>query len=200
MRAQSPREPLMWARSNAKILFSINRTPDAMTKRARVYFLTGGLRHGVTGLLILLLPWLFSSAAFIPIFNLLGLQTWSWIMIVVGLFCVWSSVTRNGDLARFAIVCSAMITAVMAAGLWFGLSLIWWTWYLDVGHDVFWTVVWSRTEQLPPAVRLLSLVVPPSPVIAIWATAFVVKDFVMCAQPLRVPLEERVGDSSLMGV
>lgn len=170
-----------------------DKSVDAMTNRARVYFYTGGGRHALTGLTILFLPWLYSGAAFVPIFNLLSLGTWGWVMSLVGLTCCLAAFNRNADLARFGIVLSATVTAVIALGLWFGIGFVWAQWFTHIGSVEFWKLVLDRPSQYPPYLKLITAIIPPSPFLPIAMTAFVIKDFTMCAQPLRVPLEERVG-------
>lgn len=187
----SPQIRKVW--TYTKSLFKSDRSIDAMTKRARLYFVAGGGRHGLTGLTLLLLPWMYSGAAFVPIFNMLSVLTWGWIMFITGLICNFAAVNKNGDLARIGIVFSAMITAVMALGLWVGISIVWFKWFDEVGPDAFWTLVWDRPSTYPELLKTISNIIPPSPFLPIVMTALVIKDFAMCAQPLRVPLEERVG-------
>jgi hypothetical protein len=175
-----------------KKAFVVDKSIDAMTARARTYFYTSGGRHGITGLTMLLLPWMYTGAAFIPIFNLLSTNTWGWVMTIVGLVCSWAAANKNADIARFGIVLSAMVTAVMALGLWIGISFLWFKWFQVVGSSAFWSLVLERPSNYPAYLRSLSSIVPPSPFLPIVMTALVIKDFTMCAQPLRVPLEERV--------
>lgn len=137
--------------------------PRAMTTRARVYLGAAGFRHFSIGLSLLLTPQLYLAAAFIPIFNLLPLPVWGVVMTLEGVACALAAATRHTGTARGSIGFSAVITSVMAAGLSVGIIASW--------------------------LNGLS----PSPVLGVILLALTVKDFTMCAQPLRVPLEESVG-------
>lgn len=144
--------------------------PRAMTTRARVYLGAAGFRHLGIGLSLLLTPQLYLAAAFIPIFNLLPLTVWGSLMTLEGIACGVAAWTRHTGTARGSIGASAVITSVMAAGLCIGLIAAW--------------------------LNGLST----SPVVGVILLAITVKDFTMCAQPLRVPLEETVGDLHPKGV
>lgn len=165
--------------------------------RARIYIGAGGFRHGVVGLTMLILPWLYAGAAFVPIFNLIPLTAWGWIMTVTGLVCVAAAVVRNGNIARVGIVCSAVITLVLAAGLTIGIAAVWMQWTHAIGWGRLVALFWDHPVAYPDYLRAVTPLTPPSPFLPLIMLAFTVKDFTMCAQPLRVPLEERMGDRRL---
>lgn len=162
-----------------------------MTARARVYLSTAGYRHFVIGAFLLVLPWLFSAAAFIPIFGLVPLMLWGVIMTAEGIACVLAAVTRNAAIARASIAASAVITLTLALGMWVGVVATWVNWIGVVGWDQVWTLVYMHQDAFDATLRLLAPP-PPSPFLPVILTALSVKDFVMCAQPLRVPFEESV--------
>lgn len=172
----------------------VDRSPDAMTNRARVYIVAGGARHLLIGLTLLILPWLYASGAFVPIFNLLPLAVWGWVMVIVGALCLLSAVARNASIARYGIAGSAVVTLVLAAGLSFGIADLWVAWANAIGGARVQDLFLSRPAEYPGYLRAISMIVPPSPFLPLVMLAVTVKDFAMCAQPLRVPLEERVGD------
>lgn len=185
--------------SAASALARSAHDPLAMTTRARVYLSAAGWRHLLIGLTLLLLPWLYSAAAFVPIFNWIPLVGWGAIMTAEGLLCLVAALLRNSDMARTAIGISAVITMVLAAGLGIGIVAAWLAWVGHVGPDQAWELIVTHPNVFPAA--LLGFApAPPSPFIPIIMLAITVKDFTMCAQPLRVPLEETVGDVRRRGV
>ena len=169
----------------------VDHSPRAMTARARAYLSAAGYRHFTIGAFLLVLPWLFSAAAFIPIFGLVPLVAWGVIMTAEGIACTAAAVTRNATIARASIAVSAVITLTMAMGLWVGVIASWNRWIALVGWEQVWSLVAARPDTFPAALLLLAAA-PPSPFLPVVLTALTVKDFVMCAQPLRVPLEESV--------
>lgn len=167
----------------------VDKSPWTMTTRARVYLSAAGARHFVIGLTLLLVPWLYSSAAFVPLFNLLSLPLWGVIMTIEGVICLTAGIARNADLARAGMAISAVITLVLGAGLAIGISAAWLTWGDRVGWDQAATLLWTHPLIYPP--DLLGFgPAPPSPFLPIIMLTLTVKDFTVCAQPLRVPLEE----------
>jgi hypothetical protein len=164
----------------------------AMSRRAQTYIFTGGARHLIVGLTMIAMPWLYSSAAFIPIFNLLGsysIVVWAWVMTVVGLACTVGAFVRNPTLSRWGMVGSAVVTLVLGAGLTIGVVNQWIIFSHAAGWDNVVELILSRPTRFPA--DLLGLVVaPPSPFLPILLLSVAVKDFTMCAQPLRVPLED----------
>ena len=174
----------------------VDRSPQAMTGRARVYLAAAGTRHGFIGLAILTAPWLWGATVYIPIFNLLALVAWGVIMTIEGVACFTAAIGRNAALARVSMVVSATITLIVAAGLAFGVALAWIEWVNVIGPDRLWHLLLTRPNDYPIHLRGLH-VPPPSPYLPIVMLAITVKDFAMCAQPLRVPLEESVGDVRL---
>lgn len=171
----------------------IDHSPDAMTPRARTYIAAGGWRHFLVGATMLAFPWLYGAAAFIPIFNLISVTQWGIVTTLVGLICLGGSATRNGDVARVGIVGSAILTLVLAAGLAVGVSAVWVEWVNQVGWDEIVTLFRTHPKALPASLLIQGTTVPPSPFLPLVMCALTVKDFTMCAQPLRVPLEERAG-------
>lgn len=171
----------------------IDRTPDAMTPRARTYIAAGGWRHFLIGLTMLGMPWLYGSGAFIPIFNLLPLIAWGWVTTLVGAVCLVGSFTRNGNIARVGIVGSAVITLVLAAGLSIGVAIVWSEWVGAIGVPEALSLFRDHPSMFPVDLLVGTSTVPPSPFLPLVMLAVTVKDFTMCAQPLRVPFEERVG-------
>lgn len=175
----------------------VDRTPDAMTPRARTYIAAGGWRHFLIGLTMLGLPWLYGAASFIPIFNLLTVGQWGIVTTLVGAVCLTGSFTRKGDIARWGMVGSAVITLVLAAGLSIGVALVWYQWLTAIGPQAAIELLRTHPDKFPVELLVGPLVgtssVPPSPFLPFVMLALTVKDFAMCAQPLRVPLEERVG-------
>ena len=169
----------------------VDRSPEAMTNRARVYLAASGFRHTVLGLFLIATPWLFSAALFVPIFNLLPLTAWGIIMLLCGIVCTASWIARNGDLARVGMVLSASITLVLAAGLTIGLVSVWASWIETVTWPEAWALFVSRQVTYPP--RLVAVAPsPPSPFLMLVMIAVTVKDFAVTAQPMRVPLEESI--------
>lgn len=180
-------------RSNVTLHPLVDHSPGAMTPRARTYISAGGWRHLLIGLTMLGLPWLYSAAAFIPIFNLLSLNVWGWEMTVVGLVCLVGSLTRRADVARVGMVGSAVTTLVLAAGLSVGVIEVWIAWLNAISPAAVWDLLATRPPTFPVDLLVGTSTVPPSPFLPLVMLAVTVKDFTMCAQPLRVPLEERVG-------
>ena len=176
----------------------VDRSPNAMTGRARVYLAAAGTRHGFIGLAILTAPWLWGSAVYIPIFNLLPLPIWGVIMTIEGIACYTAAIGRNATVARVSMVISAVVTLVIAAGLAFGVALAWAEWVQVVGWGRAWELLLIHPDEYPFNLRPIHAP-PPSPYLPIVMLALTVKDFAMCAQPLRVPLEESVGDLRLRG-
>jgi hypothetical protein len=173
------------------VLPLVDHSPGAMTRRARTYITAGGSRHLLIGVTMLLAPWLYSAAAFLPIFNLVNQAWWAWTMIVVGVVCLAGAVTRNVDIARAGMIGSAVVTVVLAAGLTLGLINVWWGFADTLGETRLAHLLHDRPYLYP--VDLIRIVAaPPSPFLSLLLLSVSVKDFTMCAQPLRVPLEDRV--------
>jgi hypothetical protein len=169
----------------------IDRSPEAMSRRARIYIAAGGSRHLLVGLTILLFPWLYSAAAFIPIFNLIDQVFWGWLMSIVGVVCIAGAVTRNADIARAGMVGSAAITAVLAVGLTIGLTNVWLMFGQHVGAAEVLHLMRTHPRIFPLELAA-RMVAPPSPFLALLLLSVSVKDFTMCAQPMRTPVEDRV--------
>lgn len=171
----------------------INHEPEAMSRRAQTYIMAGGWRHFLLGASMVAFPWLYSAAAFIPIFNLFGgssVQVWAWIMVAVGLVCLIGSSARNANLARAGMVGSAVVTLVLGAGLALGVVNVW----IAFVHTIGWPEVLRLVVDRPtafPTDLLRRTLAPPSPFLPLLLLSLTVKDFTMCAQPLRVPLEDR---------
>ena len=167
----------------------VDHTPGAMSRRARIYIIAGGSRHFLIGLTIVLFPWLYSSAAFIPVFNLVDQLLWGCIMLVVGAVCLVGAITRKADIARAGMVGSAVITAVLAVGLLLGLINVWIMFGQTVGGPALLDLIRDRPRMFP--IELAKRVTaPPSPFLPLLLLSVTVKDFTMCAQPLRVPVED----------
>lgn len=134
-------------------------TPDEMTPRARVYLSFGCFRHLVIGWFCILASHQFTAAAFIPIVGYLPLWIWGLAMVVTSILLGLGAGFRHRDLARYGLIVSAVITALMATGLWIGAGLIWW-------HGG-----------------------TATPITAVLLTTFVGKDLSVCTDPMRTPLE-----------
>lgn len=145
-----------------------DHSPEAMTRRARWYLGIATFRHGSLGLFCLIMPWLFGSAAFIPILDFIPIWAWGSVMVFCAIVCGLAARLRSGDWARWGMVISATITTVLAAGVLIGVSIVWWEWL----------------HQLRDA--------PASPVLPIILGSLAAKDFVVCAQPIRSPFESVV--------
>jgi hypothetical protein len=140
---------------------------------------------------MLIAPWLYSAAAFIPIFNLVDAFWWAVAMILVGLFCLVGAGLRQADIARIGMVGSAGVTIVLGFGLTIGLCEIWYDFVQTLGWTRLETLLFDHPSRFPLA--LLSVTAaPPSPVLALLLLSVAVKDFTICAQPLRVPTEDRI--------
>jgi hypothetical protein len=148
--------------------FHHDPAPEAMTRRARWYLGIATFRHGSLGLFCLIMPWLFGNAAFIPILDFLPIWGWGAAMAGCAVICGLAAVLRSGDWARWAMVISATITTVLAAGVLIGISIVWWQWITGLRE------------------------VPVSPVLPIILGSLAAKDFVVCAQPIRSPFESVV--------
>lgn len=161
-----------------------------MSRRARIYLsAAGAVRHMPTGLSMLAAPWWYSSAAFIPIFNWLNVEAWGWLMLVVGLVCVVGAATRNGDVSRSGMIGSATLTAVLALGLTFGLLNVWAAFVEALGWDRLLVLILSRPRIYPPDLAHI-VTAPASPFLPLLMLALAIKDFTICAQPMRTPLED----------
>jgi hypothetical protein len=169
----------------------VDPDPRAMSPRARTYISAGGTRHLFIGLSMIVAPWLYSAAAFIPIFNLLDSGIWAWSMTMVGAVCLAGALTRKPDIARAGMIGSAVLTVVLAAGLTLGLINVWWSFGQTLGTERLLDLVIDR-PPLYPAELVQIVVAPPSPFLALVLISLSVKDFTMCAQPLRVPVEDRL--------
>lgn len=168
----------------------VDPDPRAMSPRARTYISAGGTRHLLIGLTMITAPWLYSAAAFIPIFNLLDSAVWAWTMTIVGAICLLGAMTRHADIARAGMIGSAVLTVVLAAGLTLGLINVWWNFGSALGTERLTDLFLDRPTLYP--VELVHIVVaPPSPFLALVLISVSIKDFTMCAQPLRVPVEDR---------
>ena len=73
----------------------VDRSPYAMTTRARVYLGAAGGRHLLIGIALLCVPWLFHSSVYLPIFDFLPLTLWGVIMTVEGIACGAAAAWRN---------------------------------------------------------------------------------------------------------
>lgn len=174
----------------------VDRSPYAMTTRARVYLATAGLRHFLIGLMLLFVPWLFHSAVYVPIFSLLPLHLWAVLMTTVGASCLAAAAWRNAALARLGMGASAVLTLALAAGLLIGVVATWVEWVDRVGWPLVQQLLVDHPAQYPAALLAYGPA-PLTPFLPLIMLAITVKDFTMCAQPLRVPLEESVGDVRL---
>ena len=163
--------------------------PASMSRRAQIYVTASALRHFLIGLSLLAGPWLYSAAAFIPIFNQLPQLGWAWVMLLTGVLGLLGSFTRRAMIARLAIGASAVVTTVLAAGITIGLVNVWVDFYQVIGPDRFWALVEARPAIFPAELAVFVLA-PPSPFLALILLSVSVKDFTMCAQPLRVPIED----------
>jgi hypothetical protein len=172
-------------------LLSIDHTPGAMSRRARTYISAGGTRHFLIGASMVVAPWLYSAASFIPIFNLIDQIVWAWIMVVVGLVCLTGAITRNVGVARAGMIGSAVVTAVLAVGLLLGITNVWIGFGEHLGGDLLTDLLLNR-PALYPGELVKIVAAPPSPFLPLLLCSVAVKDFTMCAQPLRVPAEDRV--------
>lgn len=142
------------------ILPHVDRSPTAMTRRARTYLLIGGLRHLVIGGFMLSLPGQFKAAAFIPIVGAAPLWMWSGTFLLTAVLCVLGSAVRNRDTARIGLIASAATSGIMAMGLILGAFNQWM-------HGL-----------------------PATPITAVLLASLTAKDLVMCTQPMRTPFEE----------
>lgn len=133
--------------------------PDEMTPRAQVYLAFGTFRHLITGLFCILAANQFTATAFIPIINFVDLRVWGVAMVVVAGMLGLGAVFRQRTLARTGLIGSAVITSLMATGMWLGASAIW-----MAGGTA-------------------------TPITAVLLTAFVGKDLAVCTDPLSTPLE-----------
>jgi hypothetical protein len=154
------------------------------------------MRHLFVGLTILTLPWAYSASAFIPIFNLVDQAIWAWVMIVVGALCLLGAVTKNQDLSRAGMVGSAIVTSVLAMGLTLGVINTWIIFGHNIGSENLIQLILDHPSVFP-AEMAKRFIAPPSPFLPLLLLSVSVKDFTMCAQPLRVPLEDRIRVVSL---
>lgn len=173
-------------------LHLMDRSPWAMTDRARAYLALAGTRHFLTGAFFLGFPWLFSAAAYVPMFGAVPLDTWGVVFALEGMACTFAAIARNADVARVAMVVSAVISTVLGVGLSIGICMAWSTWLDHVGVQVMLDLISTRPPKYPPDLLILAPA-PPSPLFPIILLPMAGKDLVMCAQPLRVPLEDVPG-------
>lgn len=133
--------------------------PDEMTPRARVYLAFGCFRHFVVGWFCILASSQFTAAAFIPIVGYVALWVWGVAMVATSVLLGFGAAFRHRGAARWGLVLSAGITALMATGLWLGA-----------------TAIWLRGGTA-------------TPITAVLLTTFVGKDLAVCTDPMRTPLE-----------
>jgi hypothetical protein len=172
---------------------TVARDDKHMSPRARAYIAFGGFRHTATGLTMLALPWLYSSAVFLPIFNVFGgtsIAVWGWTMVAIGVVCYAGAILGNPTVSRYGIAASAAITSILAVALTLGLVGAWTTFAGQLHTGELWQLIAARPAKFPTEL-LERLMPPPSPLLMIAFLSFGGKDFTMCAQPLRVPLEDR---------
>lgn len=167
----------------------VDRSPYAMTNRARTYLSVAGARHFLVGAFMLSTPWLFSAAAFGPMFTAVPLDGWGVALFAVGAACAFSAIARNADVARVAMVASATISSVLGLGLAIGIGAAWSTWVQHLGWDLVSDLLATRPVAYPDGLLGLTTA-PPSPMLPLALIPLAIKDLVMCAQPLRVPLED----------
>jgi hypothetical protein len=145
--------------------FHHDRSPGAMSRWTRRYLAVTAFRHLALGLFCLLAPWLFASAAFIPVLDFLPIWGWGSAMTVCGGLCGLSAALRSADLARWAEILSAMITVVLTAGVTIGIGMIWVQW-AEGGRDV-----------------------PASPVVPILLASLAAVDYFACSNWVGSPFE-----------
>lgn len=168
----------------------VDRSPNAMSNRAQAYLALAGARHFLTGAFLLGAPWLFSAAAFVPMFGSVPLDAWGTVFFLEGCACVFAAAARNGDVARVAMVVSATVSTVLGVGLAIGIGVAWTAWFQHVGWDVVQQLMLNRPITYPIELTPVAPA-PPSPLLfPIILLPMAGKDLVMCAQPLRVPLED----------
>lgn len=105
--------------------------------------------------------------------------------------CLVGAVTRNVSVARAGMAGSAIITSILAVGISLGLLNVWIDFVHSMGPNQFWELL-LRHPTVYPLDLVIIATAPPSPFLAFLLLSVSVKDFTMCAQPLRVPLEDQV--------
>jgi hypothetical protein len=142
---------------------SVRDTPEAMTGRARAYLSVNGLRHLLIGVFIIVQPGQFSAGAFIPIVSVIRpLWIWGAAFVATAVVCGVAVWLRSRAWARSGLIASAGTTAVAAAGLWLGIINLW-------------------LEGRPATIFTATIL-----------AALVAKDLIVCSQPMRTPLEDRL--------
>lgn len=96
--------------------------PEQMTGRAQAYLTVAGLRHAAIGGACLAAPAYFTSPGYQQIKGIPGgLITWGVVSAAVGVMCLAAAVLRSENLARFALLSSAVVTGLWAAGFWLAM-------------------------------------------------------------------------------
>jgi hypothetical protein len=90
------------------------RKPEEMTRRAQSYLLVAGLRHGLVGAWMLLVPSRF--------LNLQGPlaghpEPWAWSFLAISTLCVIAAVRRSEHLAQAALFFSTCSTGALSVRL-----------------------------------------------------------------------------------
>jgi len=140
--------------------------PTQMSSRARKYLVIAALRHGIIGLFILVLPFLFKNAAFVPLVEYTHLWTWGAVFVAIAITCAAAAKMRKRDLARLSMIASAASTAVTAFAVLWGVVETW--------------ILYANGEMDAPS----------SPFVVILLAAIAAKDYIICGQPMRTPFED----------
>ena len=141
------------------VLPNLHTSPDDMSSRARVYLGAGASRHAAVGAFCIIGRDQFAAAAFIPILNFFDLSVWGVAMVATSLILLAGGSLRHRTIARTGLILSAVITALLASGLWLGAMSIWFA-----GGKA-------------------------TPITAIILTTLVIKDLAVCTDPMKTPLE-----------
>lgn len=96
--------------------------PEQMTGRAQAYLTVAGLRHIAIGAACLAVGRWFTSPGYAQIKAIPGgLMTWGIVSLAVGIACLTAAGRRSENLARFALLSSAVVTGLWAAGFWLAM-------------------------------------------------------------------------------
>jgi hypothetical protein len=101
------------------------RPGPALNFGARAYLIVASLHFGLIGLSILLLPEMYTGAAFLPIVESVSLPLWGWAHLVTGVFCTLAAAMRWPTFGRAGMVMAFGVLVASAFAVGWGVAEAW---------------------------------------------------------------------------
>lgn len=96
--------------------FSLHVPPEQMTWRARIYLGIGATRHACIGLISFTAASTYDGSPWAALVSLISLTVWGALFVLGGLHFAYAALFGHAQHARWALVTSAVLTGMWAAG------------------------------------------------------------------------------------